>query len=127
VTVAIRRMRALQIDTINVVARSQYLVLLSRLGSYEAGWLDELLAEGELFEYWSHAVCFLPGEGYGLYRRQMLDRSSRKRWHGWLDGHRDLAGSVLARIRDEGPRRSADFRPANGRPPGGWWAWTDER
>src|SRR5438105_10027305 len=42
---AIRRMSALQIDTIHVVARSPYLVLWSRLGDYEPRLLDELLAE----------------------------------------------------------------------------------
>jgi uncharacterized protein len=42
----IRRMGALQIDTIHVVARSPYLVLFSRLGDYNPRWLDELLAEG---------------------------------------------------------------------------------
>ena len=57
---AVRRMGALQIDTISVVARSPYLVLWSRLGDYEPAWLEELQAEGALFEYWSHAACFLP-------------------------------------------------------------------
>src|SRR4030067_2254341 len=60
VLAAIRRMGGLQIDTINVVARSPYLVLWSRLGDYSPAWLDELLAQGELFEYESHAMCFLP-------------------------------------------------------------------
>ena len=44
----IRQMHALQIDTINVVARSPYLALWSRLGDYDSRWLDALLAEGEL-------------------------------------------------------------------------------
>src|SRR5919197_6741175 len=70
---AIRRMGALQIDTIHVVARSPYLVLWSRLGDYEPRWLDELLAEGALFEYWSHEACFLPIEDYPLFRHRMLD------------------------------------------------------
>ena len=48
---AVRRMGVLQIDSIAVVARSPYLVLWSRLGPYEPRWLDELLAEGALFEY----------------------------------------------------------------------------
>ncbi len=40
VLAAISRMALLQIDTINVVARSPYLVLFSRLGSYpQAGWM----------------------------------------------------------------------------------------
>src|SRR6266542_5018248 len=68
----IRRMCFLQIDTINVVARSPYLVLWSRLGDYKPEWLDELLAEGALFEDWAHAMCFIPIEDYPLYRRLML-------------------------------------------------------
>jgi uncharacterized protein len=72
VLATIRQMAALQIDTINVVARSPYLVLWSRLGDYQNSWLDELLAEGKIFEYWSHEACFLPIEDYGLYRHQMI-------------------------------------------------------
>src|SRR5919199_5056247 len=70
---AVRRMGVLQIDSISVVARSPYLVLWSRLGPYEPRWLDELLAEGALFEYWSHAASLIPIESYGLYRRFMVE------------------------------------------------------
>ena len=76
---AIRNMGALQIDTIHVVARSPYLVLWSRLGACQPAWLDELLAEGRLFEYWAHEACFLPIEDYGLYRHRMIDPGSM----GW--------------------------------------------
>ena len=68
-------MAQLQIDTIHVVARSPYLVLFSRLGAYTPQWLDEHLAEGKLFEYWSHEACLLPIEDYGLLRHRMLDPS----------------------------------------------------
>src|SRR5437870_1113716 len=71
VLAAIRRMGALQIDTIHVVARSHLLVLWSRLGAFEPGWLDELLAEGAIFEYWARAACFLPIEDFRLYRPAM--------------------------------------------------------
>ncbi|MGE5596798.1 MAG: DNA glycosylase AlkZ-like family protein, partial [Hyphomicrobiales bacterium] len=73
VLAAIRRMAALQIDTINVVARSPYLVLWSRIGDYEQAWLDDLLAGGQVFEYWAHAACFIPAEQHPAYRRRMLD------------------------------------------------------
>src|SRR5262245_16188937 len=52
----IQQPHGVQIDTIHVVARSPYLVLWSRLGEYTSQWLDELLAEGALFEYWSRAA-----------------------------------------------------------------------
>lgn len=68
VLATIRQMAILQIDTINVVARSPYLVLWSRLGDYDPRWLDALLAEGAIFEYWSHEASFLPAEDYPLYR-----------------------------------------------------------
>ena len=63
---AIQRMSLLQIDTINVVARSPYLVLFSRLGAYPSSWLDDALARGELMEYWAHEACFLPRSDFAL-------------------------------------------------------------
>ena len=127
VLTVIRRMGTLQIDTIHVVARSPYLVLWSRLGNYDPAWLDELLAEGKIFEYWSHAMCFLPIEDYSLYRRSMLDEVHR--WGdaaGWLKEHAELAEQIMERIRQEGGLRSADFKNTQ-KPAGGWWNWKDEK
>ena len=128
VLAAIRRMGALQIDTIHVVARSPYLVLWSRLGDYEPRWLDELLAEGKLFEYWSHEACFLPAEDYPLYRHRMLDPHSMgwKYSHEWISRHRAEIDSVLTYIREHGPARSSDFARTDGRR-GGWWEWKPEK
>lgn len=126
VLAAIRRMGVLQIDTIHVVARSPYLTLFSRLGNYETAWLDELLAGGQLFEYWAHAACFLPIEDYPLQRRVML--SGVRGWYDapkWIEEHAGLVDGVLARIRAEGPLRSADFE--NKKPSGGWWNWKEEK
>jgi uncharacterized protein YcaQ len=121
---AVRRMAVLQIDSISVVARSPYLVLWSRLGPYEPRWLDELLAEGKLFEYWSHAACFLPIEDYSLYRRLMLE--GREKTRSWFATHPDEVGRVLARVREGGPVRSAEFARTDGRA-GGWWEWKPEK
>lgn len=125
---AIQRMGALQIDTIHVVARSPYLVLWSRLGDYEPRWLDELLAEGKLFEYWAHEACFLPTEDYPLYRHRMLDARTMgwKYSHEWIVKHRKEVERVLTQIRERGPARSADFaRTDGGR--SGWWEWKPEK
>jgi uncharacterized protein YcaQ len=124
----IRQMGVLQIDTIHVVARSPYLVLWSRLGNYTPSWLDELLAEGDLFEYWSHAACFLPIEDYPLYRSRMLagQINGWKHWNAWLEEHRALVDQLLAQVRDHGPVRSSDFERTDGQK-GGWWNWKAEK
>jgi uncharacterized protein YcaQ len=120
----IRRMGVLQIDSISVVARSPYLVLWSRLGSYEPRWLDELLADGALFEYWSHAACFIPIEDYGLYRQLMLEGGEKTRT--WMRAHHEEIEHVMERIREKGPVRAAEFARTDGRA-GGWWEWKPEK
>ncbi|WP_423763492.1 winged helix-turn-helix domain-containing protein [Burkholderia sp. NLJ2] len=119
----IRRMAQLQIDTIHVVARSPYLVLFSRLGDFSPQWLDEHLAEARLFEYWSHEACFLPVEQFGLMRYKMLDPSGMgwKYAADWHAQNRDEIERLLARIRNEGPVRSADFVREDGAKGNGWW------
>jgi uncharacterized protein len=124
VLAAIRRMGALQIDTINVVARSPYFVLWSRLGSYDSLWLDQLLAEGELFEYWSHAACFLPIEDYRLYRSAMA--SGHPRHRAWLEQNPDVTAHVLNLVHERGEIKSADFKRTEGKS-GGWWDWKPEK
>lgn len=131
VLAAIRRMFLLQIDTIHVVARSPYLVLWSRLGDYQPEWLDELLAEGALFEYWAHAACFIPIEDYPLYRRRMLDAIESKVWPykwavKWSQEHADVMERVRSHLRENGAVRSAEFENKN-HIAGGWWNWKEEK
>jgi uncharacterized protein YcaQ len=124
----IQQLHGVQIDTIHMVARSPYLVLWSRLGAYPQSWLDDLLAEGALFEYWARAASFLPIEEYPLYRRLMLNRLTwhENRWRPWMQEHTELIDTLLTRIRERGPVRSADFARTGGPKPG-WWNWTDEK
>jgi uncharacterized protein YcaQ len=128
VLAAIRRMGVLQIDTIHVVARSPYLVLWSRLGSYNPVWLDELLAEGSIFEYWAHEACFLPVEDYPLFRHCMIDPGSMgwKYAGQWIETNREHVDRVLDVVRERGPVRSSDFVRTDGKA-GGWWEWKPEK
>lgn len=122
----IRRMGALQIDTIHVVARSPYFVLFSRLGDYDPKWLDQHLAEGRLFEYWAHAACFLPIEDYSLYRHRMHREQQRYYSPEWGEQHSQTIQTVMERIRADGPVRSADFERSDGQK-GTWWNWKVEK
>ena len=121
----IRQMHLLQIDTINVIARSPYLVLWSRLGDYNPRWLDELLAEGALFEYWSHAACFLPIEEYPLYRH-VYESWLGGRAHKWLEEHANVAKQVMDHIRAHGETRSSDFERTDGQKTH-WFNWKEEK
>jgi uncharacterized protein YcaQ len=124
----IRRMSVLQIDTIHVVARSPYFVLWSRLGDYEPKWLDELLEEGAIFEYWSHEACFLPTEDYPLYRRRMLnaEKMGWKYRKDWVEAHRKEIDRLKKFIMERGAVRAADFERTDGKA-GGWWEWKTEK
>ncbi|HAS1784528.1 TPA: winged helix-turn-helix domain-containing protein [Enterobacter cloacae] len=120
----VQRMSLLQIDTINIVARSPYLVLFSRLGNYPPQWLDNALSQGELMEYWAHEACFLPRSDFALVRHRMLapDSMGWKYRQEWMAEHAAEIEQLIAHIQENGPVRSADFEhPRKGA--GGWWEW----
>ncbi|MBW6471702.1 MAG: winged helix DNA-binding domain-containing protein [Anaerolineaceae bacterium] len=123
----IRRMGILQIDTINVVNRSPYLVLWSRIGNYDPFWVEKTHEEGKLFEYWAHANCFIPMEDYPLFRRKMLERATHW-WQvsEWVNNHQEMIEFVTATITEKGPQKSSDFPKRSG-VNNGWWDWKDEK
>lgn len=121
---AIQRMSLLQIDTINIVARSPYLVLFSRLGAYSPQWLDNALSTGELMEYWAHEACFLPRSDFSLVRHRMRDpdKMGWKYRKEWMAQHAQEIQALIQHIQVNGPVRSADFEhPRKGA--SGWWEW----
>lgn len=118
----ISRMSLLQIDTINIVARSPYLVLFSRLGDYSSQWLDDSLQQGELMEYWAHEACFLPRSDFMLIRHRMLapENMGWKYKAAWMKEHAHEIEQLLQHIQHNGPVRSADFEhPRRGPAAGG--------
>nr|WP_282097569.1 crosslink repair DNA glycosylase YcaQ family protein [Luteibacter sp. SG786] len=129
VATAIERMGLLQIDTINVVARSPYMTLFSRLGAFRNEWLDESLGEGLLAECWAHEACFVPAAEYRYHRDYRSGRAGHwahrmaERTHEEARADMD---ALLERIRREGPLRASDFERDT---PGtkGWWGWKPEK
>ena len=124
VLATITRMSLLQIDTINIVARSPYLVLFSRLGDYPSQWLDAALTRGELMEYWAHEACFLPRSDFKLIRHRMLtpENMGWKYKAAWMNDHAGEIEQLIQHIQHNGPVRSADFaHPRKGT--SGWWEW----
>jgi uncharacterized protein YcaQ len=121
----VERLGALQIDTINILRRTQYTVLWSRLGAYDDTLLDELLYPRRLtFEYWSHAASIVPMSDYSHYRAVMLRAANGELWDDylrWREEHPDVVQKTLEAIRERGPLGSADFeRPANAKKTKPW-------
>ena len=112
VEAAIRRLSAVQLDSITAVDRAHRLTLSSRIGVYAEDELQELFASGRVFEYWAHEACFLPIELWPHCRRTMEGGAHWSFHERALREHGDLVESVLARIREEGPLASRDFEGA---------------
>ena len=122
----VERLGVVQIDTISVVARSQYLVLWSRLGPYDPLLLDRLLhPERAVLEYWAHAASILPMRDYAYHRTWMLHHQLHL-WSGhreWVDANAAVLEETLETIRVRGPVASADFERDPSRPRTGPWDW----
>ena len=132
---AIERVGWVQIDTLHVVRRAQYLTLWSRLGSYDPALLDQLLFDGgstspangrRLFEYWTHAACIIPLTSYRYLMPMMRSHKSggagwRRTWAHDPENAR-LLESVMTQIETNGAARPADFRTEK-KAGGTWWNW----
>ena len=127
---AVRRLGVVQIDSVNVVSRTHYLPLFSRLGAYPRDLLETEAwgRKPSLFEYWGHEASLLPLETQPLMRWRMARaRDGHGIWTGlnrFGRERRDYIDGVLAEIERRGPVTGADFASgARGKP--GWWEWSD--
>ncbi|HYS29761.1 MAG TPA: crosslink repair DNA glycosylase YcaQ family protein [Candidatus Limnocylindria bacterium] len=111
----VRQIGCLQLDPINVVARSHLLVLWSRLGTFDRAELDRLLwKDRALFEFWAHAASVVLTEDYplhaGMMRTWIRRESPRSKLFGeWADQNRSLRRHVLSELRQKGPVASRTF------------------
>ncbi len=123
----LRRLGAVQLDTISVLARSHELVAYARLGAIGRTRVERAYwgPKSSTFEYWSHAACVVPLEdwpAYGFKRRARLAKG--KRWHV-LEDHEKSCGEVLARLRADGPLTANELGGA--KKGGPWWDWSETK
>jgi uncharacterized protein YcaQ len=119
------RLGAIQLDSVNVLARNHLLVPFARLGPYSTEALHAAIYGGRrAFEYWGHMASWLPIAEYRFFlpRMQRMQRESRGWWARIRTEHADLYPLVLERVRAEGPLGAAAFEdPRAAR--GTWWDW----
>ncbi|MFL5914788.1 MAG: winged helix-turn-helix domain-containing protein [Gaiellaceae bacterium] len=121
VETVIRRLGAVQLDSISAVDRAHRLTIASRIGAYDEKDLQALLGSGRVFEYWAHEACLLPIELWPHCRRTMEGRGHWRFHERALEEHGDLVEPVLERIRAEGPLGSRAFEGAGGKTD--MWDW----
>ncbi|HEV2894091.1 MAG TPA: crosslink repair DNA glycosylase YcaQ family protein [Actinomycetota bacterium] len=122
----LERLGAIQIDSINVVARSHELVLAARAGPHDRAAFDRVVYRRRAgFEYWGHAASFLPMASFRLClpRMRRLTQATRGWWVDIRRRNQHLYGPVLDRIRAEGPLAASAFRDPDGPRRGSWWDW----
>ena len=125
-----RQLGAIQIDSVNVLVRSHYLPIFSRVGAYDRSDLEALAyrAPRRLFEYWAHEASFVPLELYPLFGwRRERARSGLGTWkHVSRVGLEEKA--LVKRVRaafERGPLAASDFEEGKGS--GSWWGWNDTK
>ncbi|MFO1104986.1 MAG: crosslink repair DNA glycosylase YcaQ family protein [Amaricoccus sp.] len=98
-----------QIDTINVIERSHHHILWSRIPAYTRADLATALGtDKSVFEYWAHALAYIPTRDYRFFLRQMQrTREAPGAWFARVTPE-DLR-RILARIRRDGPLSIRDI------------------
>jgi uncharacterized protein YcaQ len=117
------RVGLIQIDSVNVLVRSQELPLFARLGPHPRDLLPKMLDAGELFEYWAHEASLLPIETLPWFRWTMDAKFIR--WPGlrrMAVEHPDVVERVLTVVAERGPIAPSDIAEREGRS-GPWWGW----
>ena len=127
-------MGLLQIDAVNVVARSHLLVLRARMGGTHDAVLALLeraayargAADRELTEYWSHEASFVQVSDWPLYRWHMRRGEQGEMWSGFARFGREEPRRITEALRwldGNGPASSAELDAALGWGPGVRGPW----
>jgi uncharacterized protein YcaQ len=125
VRATVQRLSAIQIDSVNVLARAHYLPVFSRHGPYPTAALDDLVhGRRELFEYWGHAACFLPIELYPYLRWRMDTQVTN--WGGGPPQEQAFLDTVFAEVAERGPLPAGKIL-IGGKSTGAWWGWSDAK
>jgi len=126
------RIAPLQLDSVNVLVRSHYLPVFSRLGPYPREALDRYAwgppQDRRLFEYWGHMASLLPWRLHP-YLRWRMRRAREEVWAVIVqlaERRPGLVEEVRRLVTEQGPIVGGSIeveRPA--KVPGAMWNWHD--
>jgi hypothetical protein len=123
-----RALGVVQLDAINVVERTQFLALFSRLGPYDRAHLQRLIEPGGgLWEYWGHAASLMPVDDEPLLRWRYEHGGTyvpgpvvKARWDAWDAESAAYVEAVMDEVRAHGPLTAGQLADPRRRD-GEWW------
>jgi uncharacterized protein YcaQ len=121
------RIGVIQIDSVNVLVRSQELPVFARLGVHRRDLLTGMASDGELFEYWGHAASLIPIEHFPIFRFHMEGGWGAQATRGLERIEHDRPGYVDAVLKEVavcGPLTAGELSDG-GKRKGTWWDWSD--
>jgi uncharacterized protein YcaQ len=128
------RIGLIQIDSVNVLARSEELVVFARLGAHDRSLVRRMDAAGELFEYWAHEASLLPVSMEPLFRHRKASAfagGDPTVWGGLRDLHHlrpELVDGVYDEIAERGPIAASALSANRGDRREHWgWNWDDAK
>ena len=129
-TRTLARTAVLQIDSVNVLQRTHYMPLFSRMGRYDTRLLRRASerAPRRMVEYWAHVAAFMPVELWPHMRHRM--QQYRDEGHAWmgLPARRELVASLTAEIADRGASTARDLDDGLPRTRDHWgWNWSETK
>jgi len=122
----IKKIGLLQLDSINVVQRSHYIVLFSRVGFYETSLVDKLqYPDKKLIEQWVHVASLIPSDDFLNLSPEILARRKRplsnRKQKILGKNYKQILASTLDKIKSVGHISSNEFKEINPNRKN-WWS-----
>jgi uncharacterized protein YcaQ len=107
---AIAHLGYVQIDTINVIERCHHHILFSRIPDYHRAHLHQAqAADKSVFEYWTHALAYVPTQDYRYFIPTMQSYRGRDAGPWFNKVKQSDVRKVVRRIRETGPLSIRDI------------------
>jgi len=110
-----------QLDTNLTVERAHHHAIFSRVPDYKLDWLEELQADGRVFEFFTSDSGFQPMHNFRF--SLPIKESFRTGRKPLTPAEANLMGKVLDRVGREGPLMLKDFEYDRQEASSGWWDW----
>jgi len=126
----ISRLGVIQIDSVNVLVRSQELPLFARLGNHDRRAIPKATEQQKLFEYWGHEAAHLPVDLHPLFRWKMDAARTGKVTHWGLtsfyEENKAFVKRILKHVEKNGPTTSRELSTRTEKK-GTWWDWDEAK